>query len=99
MRPLGMHETRALSLGVGEYTYPLKPSRRREARRRESAEPKVTAASQIFNDRHTIVKRGRFWNVIDPLGTLVCVTVYKRGAREVIRRLERNAIDANEARL
>ena len=98
MRPLGMQETRPLSLGVGEYTYPLKPSRRREARQRE-VEPKVTAASQVFNDRHTIVKRGRFWNVIDPLGTLVCVTVYKRGAREVIRRLERNALGANEARL
>lgn len=32
-------------------------------------------------------KYGRFWAVYDRKGRLVCVTVYKRGAREVIRRL------------
>ncbi len=30
----------------------------------------------------------RFWAVHDPAGELVCVCVYKRGAVEVIRRLE-----------
>ncbi len=34
-----------------------------------------------------IRKRHRDWMVIDPQGQLVCVTVYKRGAVEVVRRL------------
>ena len=29
----------------------------------------------------------RDWMVIDPQGELVCLTVYKRGAAEVVRRL------------
>jgi hypothetical protein len=37
----------------------------------------------------TIVKRktSRWWEVRDPEGELVCLTVYRRGAREVVRRL------------
>lgn len=35
----------------------------------------------------TITKRGRFWAVHDGDGQLVCLTVYKKGAREVVRRL------------
>jgi len=36
----------------------------------------------------TIEKYGnRFWAVYDADGSLVCVTVYKRGAKEVVRRL------------
>ena len=34
-----------------------------------------------------IAARGRFWSVHDRHGQLVCVTVYKKGAREVVRRL------------
>lgn len=34
-------------------------------------------------------KDGRFFNVLDPRGELVCVAVYRKGAEEVIRRLER----------
>jgi len=30
----------------------------------------------------------RFWAVRDPDGSLVCVCVYKKGAKEVVRRLE-----------
>jgi hypothetical protein len=30
----------------------------------------------------------RFWAVIDADGTLVCLCVYKRGALEVLRRLQ-----------
>jgi hypothetical protein len=39
--------------------------------------------------RYTIHKRegGRDWMVIDPHGELVCITVYKCGAEEVVRRL------------
>jgi hypothetical protein len=33
-------------------------------------------------------ERSRFWEVIDPVGELVYLTVYKRGAVEVVRRLE-----------
>jgi hypothetical protein len=29
----------------------------------------------------------RYWMVIDPAGELVCLTVYKKGAMEVVRRL------------
>jgi hypothetical protein len=32
-------------------------------------------------------ERSRFWEVHDPAGELVCLTVYKRGAMEVVRRL------------
>ena len=36
----------------------------------------------------TIRKHSRSWKVIDPAGQLVCITLYKKGAKEVIRRLE-----------
>ena len=36
---------------------------------------------------YIIRKHGRTWKVIDPAGALVCITVYKRGAVEVVRRL------------
>jgi hypothetical protein len=32
-------------------------------------------------------KDTRWWEVRDPAGELVCLTVYRRGAREVVRRL------------
>ena len=34
-----------------------------------------------------IQKRDRNWMVIDPDGALVCITLYKKGAQEVVRRL------------
>jgi hypothetical protein len=34
-----------------------------------------------------IRKRDRNWMVIDLIGQLVCITLYKRGAEEVVRRL------------
>ncbi len=39
--------------------------------------------------RYTIQKsaKSRFWEVIDSAGELVCLTAYRRGAREVVRRL------------
>jgi hypothetical protein len=38
---------------------------------------------------YTIRKRKdtRWWEVLDGQGELVCLTVYRRGAREVVRRL------------
>jgi hypothetical protein len=37
---------------------------------------------------YTIHRRGRFWEIFDANGDLVCLTVYKRGAKEVVRRLQ-----------
>jgi hypothetical protein len=37
---------------------------------------------------YTITRRDRHWEIRDPTGDLVCLTVYKRGAEEVIRRLK-----------
>ena len=36
-----------------------------------------------------IRKYGRFWGIYDADDTLICVTVYKKGALEVVRRLQR----------
>ena len=38
---------------------------------------------------YTITKRkhARWWEVRDPADELVCLTVYRKGAREVVRRL------------
>jgi hypothetical protein len=52
------------------------------ASKKKSAEPAPQPQSG-----YTIEKRHRDWMVIDPRGELVCVTVYKRGAVEVVRRL------------
>lgn len=34
-----------------------------------------------------IEKYGRFWAIYDAEGILICITVYKKGAAEVVRRL------------
>ena len=36
---------------------------------------------------YMIRRHKRFWAVLDAAGELVCLTVYKRGAAEVVRRL------------
>ena len=38
---------------------------------------------------YTVARYGksRYWAVVDAAGALVCVTVYRRGAEEVVRRL------------
>lgn len=52
------------------------------SRRRRQAPVAVTKLNGF-----TIDKLNRFWQVIDPEGQLVCMTVYKCGAKEVVRRL------------
>lgn len=37
---------------------------------------------------YTILKHHRNWVVMDSEGQLVCITLYKKGAKEVIRRLD-----------
>jgi hypothetical protein len=47
-----------------------------------------TNDTAVPNDcAYTLGRCGRHWEVRDPTGALVCLTVYKRGAAEVIRRL------------
>jgi hypothetical protein len=46
-------------------------------------------ASAVSIDGFVIDRHGRFWQVTDPEGQLVCLTVYKQGAKEVVRRLTR----------
>lgn len=52
-------------------------------------EQQDTAPAPAAQRAYAVVKRekDRRWEVRDPQGELVCVTVYKRGAVEVVRRL------------
>lgn len=43
-----------------------------------------------------ISKYGRYWAVHDANGALICVTVYKRGAVEVVRRFQQALDDAQQ---
>ena len=47
----------------------------------------VMASHQPALNEYSILSRKRFWEVRAPSGELVCLTVYKRGAKEVVRRL------------
>lgn len=50
-------------------------------------------------DGFTLTRRDRFWVVRDPAGELVCITVYKCGGLEVIRRLrEKRAAAPRQAK-
>ena len=40
-----------------------------------------------------IERRGRYWAVYASDGGLICLAVYKKGAQEVLRRLENVQID------
>lgn len=52
-------------------------------------ERNVTPTDSTMRDQSTyrILRRDRHWEVRDSKGELVCLTVYKRGAEEVVRRL------------
>lgn len=43
-------------------------------------------------------KKGRNWAVYDPIGELICVTLYKRGALEIVRRLSAAAPDVERVK-
>jgi hypothetical protein len=53
-----------------------------EPRTRKGARPE-----ELGGYRLEAFGNSRYWQVIDPAGELVCVAVYKRGGREVMRRL------------
>jgi hypothetical protein len=48
----------------------------------------VPPAADGTKPNYEIRRRGRFWEVLDANGELVCMTVYKQGAKEVVRRLQ-----------
>jgi hypothetical protein len=54
--------------------------------------PRMNASAQPYVSpvpgQWVIQRRFRSWAVFDPDGTLVCITLCKRGAEEVVRRLE-----------
>ena len=52
-------------------------------------DPKEATPEAAAKPSYTITKqkRSRWWEVRDPDGELVCLTVYRKGAREVVRRL------------
>lgn len=51
--------------------------------------PKEPAPAAAAEPCYTIVKqtKSHWWEVRDPNDELVCLTVYRKGAREVVRRL------------
>jgi hypothetical protein len=52
-------------------------------------DPKDPAPAAAAKPGFTIIKQkhSRWWEVRDPDDELVCLTVYRKGAREVVRRL------------
>jgi hypothetical protein len=50
-------------------------------------DPRSTPAPPQPRPGYTSVKHDRSWKVLDPQGELVCLTVYRKGAEEVVRRL------------
>lgn len=64
-----------------DFTY--KACRPRPRRVRKAKEQITVAGLTAFQ----ITRRGRLWEVRDPTGCLVCLTAYKKGATEVVRRL------------
>jgi hypothetical protein len=55
-----------------------------------SDDPKDPAPAAAAKPVYTIIKQwhGRWWEVRDPDNELVCLTVYRKGAQEVVRRLD-----------
>jgi hypothetical protein len=52
-------------------------------------DPQDPAPAAAAKPAYTIIKQkhSRWWEVRDPDDELVCLTVYRKGAREVVRRL------------
>lgn len=64
-----------------EFTY--QTCRPRPVRVRKANEQTIVAGLTLYQ----ISRRGRLWEVRDAAGDLVCLTAYKKGAVEVVRRL------------
>jgi len=63
--------------------------------------PQAHSCGQTANDYapFEVRRSGRYWEVRDAAGQLVCLTVYRRGAAEVIRRLKRDQAPAEGSAL
>jgi hypothetical protein len=55
------------------------------------ARTRTAEAPAAAQPGYSIRKHNRNWKVMDPAGLLVCITLYRKGAKKVIRRLERFA--------
>jgi hypothetical protein len=53
----------------------------------ESQNQETSRRHESYGGGVRIERRGRYWAVLQGQ-TLVCITVYLKGAREVVRRLE-----------
>ena len=58
-----------------------------DTRRTQRFSENATAQLDEEPSRLSIRKYGRYWALYDAQGTLIAVTVYKRGALEVVRRI------------
>lgn len=56
---------------------------------RQGAGPQMAADQPERRYRIQRRPKSRYWEIRDADGELVCVTVYKCGAEEVVRRLDR----------
>ena len=94
MSTLGIGGKPVLPSAASDYSYPIAQQRRQQPPRRRPVRDELAniGPTPAAPARHHFEKRGRFWSVVDPVGTLVCVTVYKRGAQEVIRRLDSQTV-------
>jgi len=63
-----------------DFTYRL-------GRRLPASKQRIEETPQPSRMAYSVARHGRFWEVVDPDGTLVCLTAYKKGAVEVVRRL------------
>lgn len=53
-----------------------------------AALPGPKAPALVRDRAHSVTRHGRAWAVHDPAGELVALTLYRKGAAEVVRRLE-----------
>lgn len=64
-------------------TFSYQTRRPRTVRARKAHEETKVAGFALFQ----VARRGRFWEVRDAAGDLICLTAYKKGAVEVVKRL------------
>lgn len=65
---------------------------RQATRRARQAQARVVRSREDSRYAPLIIRpRNRFWELTDERGNLICLTVYKRGALEVARRLTSTA--------
>lgn len=68
-----------------QYNYPYVAARDLRVR------AKAARSREDFEHAPFVIRRrNRVWELIDESGNLICLTVYKRGAKEVARRLSGN---------